>query len=177
MSQASPGFAMASNLMQEQANRPRGPPPPAPVETKNQPAPQRPGMTFTDHPGNRPDLNAGRGAMFREQGVDVNSNYRDVNQPERSMRPPAQQAPAPAFQQTPLQSGPRPEMRGPQSSDIDNILSGLKTRTIDIHETPDPAQDDSMISISSLKDMQNSNGPKRSRRKNRSDKNTVSLDI
>jgi hypothetical protein len=178
MSQASPGFAMASNLMQEQANRPRGPPPPAPVETKNQPPPQRPGMTFTDHPGNRPDLNAGRGAMFREQGVDVNSNYRDVNQPERSMRPP-QQPPAVTFQQTPQQTvpGPRPEMRGPQSSDIDNILSGLKTRTIDIHEMPDPAQDDSMISISSLKDMQNSNGPKRSRRKNRSDKNTVSLDI
>jgi hypothetical protein len=113
--------------------------------------------------------------MFREQGVDVNNNFRDVNQPERSMRPAVQQAPAPV----PPQSGPgpRPEMRGPQSSDIDNILSGLKTRTIDIHETPDPAQDDSMISISSLKDMQNSNGPKRSRRKNRSDKNTVSLDI
>jgi hypothetical protein len=35
-----------------------------------------------------------------------------------------------------------------------------------------------MISISSLKDMQNANMPKRSnRRKNRSDKNTISLDI
>jgi len=50
-------------------------------------------------------------------------------------------------------------MRGPQSNDIDNILSGLKTRTVDIHEKrPEPAmgggEDDSMISISSLKDMQ-----------------------
>jgi hypothetical protein len=72
-------------------------------------------------------------------------------------------------------------MRGPQSSDIENILSGLKTRTVNIHEQNQQSsaqEDDSMISISSLKDMQNSNMPKRSnRRKNRSDKNTISLDI
>jgi hypothetical protein len=177
MSQASPGFAMANNLMQEQANRPRGPPPPAPVETKNQPAPPRPSMTFTDHPGNRPDLNAGRGTMFREQGVELNGGMRDVNQVDRSMRPPPMAQPN-NMAQSPAQQPPiRQEMRGPQNTDIDNILSGLKTRTIDIHEQP-TVEDDSMISISSLKDMQNSSGPKRSnRRKNRSDKNTVSLDI
>jgi len=177
MSQQSPGFAMASNLMQEQSNRPRGPPPPAPVETKSQAPPQRPGMMFTEAPGNRPDLNASRGTMFREQGLEVNSGFKDVNQPERSMRPPMQQ------QQQPPQS--RPEMRGPQSTDVDNILAGLKTRTVNIHEnSPAPANiamsqdDDSMISISSLKDMQNMNMPKQSnRRKNRSDKNTISLDI
>jgi len=168
MSQASPGFAMANNMMQEQSNRPRGPPPPAPVETKNQAPPQRPGMTYTEAPGNRPDLNAGRGTMFREQGVELSNGFRDVNQPDQ-MR-----------SQPPVQ---RQEMRGPQTSDLDNILSGLKTRTVNIHEHP-PANeqqnhdDDSMISISSLKDMQNTNMPKRSnRRKNRSDKNTISLDI
>ena len=37
--------------------------------------------------------------------------------------------------------------------------------------------DDSTISISSLKDMQNATGPKKSKRKNKSDKNTISLDI
>jgi hypothetical protein len=164
MSQASPGFAMANNLMQETANRPRGPPPPAPVETKMQPPPQRPGMTFTDHPGNRPDLNASRGVMFAEQGQEVNSGYVNLAESQRSMRPPAQ--------------APRPEMRGPQSSDIDNILSGLKTRTVNIHEQPAATEDDSMISISSLKDMQNSNMPKKSsRRKNGSARNTISLDI
>ena len=62
------------------------------------------------------------------------------------------------------------------------ILSGLKTRNVNIHEQPASnsmsQDDDSMISISSLKDMQNANMPKRSnRRKNRSDKNTISLDI
>ena len=166
MSQASPGFAMANNLMQEQSNRPRGPPPPAPVETKNNPPQVRPGMTFTtDAPANRPDINASRGTMFREQGVDLNSGY-NVNQPAQSMRPPPQQV--------------RTEMRGPQTSDLDNILSGLKTRSVNIHEQqPAATQDsDSMISITSLKDMQNTNMPKRSnRRRNTSDKNTVSLDI
>jgi Family of unknown function (DUF5767) len=155
MSQQSPGFAFANNLMQEQSNKPRGPPPPAPVETKSMPPQQRPSMQYTS---NRPDINAGRGAMFREEGVDMNNQFGDLNREE------------------PRQSQ-RPEMRGPQNTDIDNILAGLKTRTVNIHE-PAPAQeDDSMISITSLKDAQNATMPKRSRRKQRSDKNTISLDI
>lgn len=171
MSQESPGFAMANNFMQDTA-RPTGPPPPAPVKTQNMAPPQRPNMTYTNEPpSNRPDINASRGAMFREQGVDVSSEY-NINEPERSIRTPQQPQVA------------RPEMRGPQSSDIDNILSGLKTRNVNIHEQPSAQpnvqsfDDDSVISISSLKDMQNSNMPKRSnKRKNRSDKNTISLDI
>jgi hypothetical protein len=153
MSQKSPGFAMANNMMQDQkSQRPRGPPPPAPVETKNQPPMQRPGMTYTERPGNRPDINASRGAMFREEGISMNNQYADVNtMPQRQ------------------------EMRGPQNSDIDNILAGLKTRTVDIHEQTN--EDDSMISISSLRETQNTSLPKRSKRKQYSDKNTVSLDI
>ena len=86
--------------------------------------------------------------------------------------------------QTPQQ--PRPEMRGPQSTDIDNILSGLKTRTVNIHEQPSRESltletangEDSMISVSSLKGMDDASMPKRSnRRKNSSAKNTISLDI
>lgn len=178
MSKQSPGFAMASNMMQEQANRPRGPPPPAPVETKSQAPPPRPSMVYTDAPGNRPDINASRGAMFREQGVNVNNSFQDVNAQERSIRPPMQQQ---------QQSFPRQEMRGPQSSDIDNILAGLKPRVVNIQEQSQSLsndqnniqlEDDSMISIGSMKDLQNSNGPKRSnRRKPRSERNTVSLDI
>jgi hypothetical protein len=155
MSQQSPGFAFANNLMEEQSSRPRGPPPPAPVETKSMPAPQRPSMQFTS---NRPDINAGRGTMFREEGVDMNNQFGDLNREES--RPPQ-----------------RPEMRGPQNTDIDNILAGLKTRTVNIHETAQTQEDDSMISISSLRDAQNSTMPKRTRRKQRSDKNTISLDI
>ena len=164
MSQQSPSFEFASNLMQDHNNKPRGPPPPSPVKTQEQAPPQRPGMTFTDTPSNRPDINASRGTMFREQGVDVNNHFQSVNEPSQRMETPTQ----------------RPEMKGPQNSDIDNILSGLKTRSVDIHQqTPGPTNqgDDSMISISSLNEMQNGNLPKRSRRKNKSDKNTISLDI
>jgi hypothetical protein len=169
MSQSSPGFAMANNFVQENT-KPRGPPPPAPVNTQSMPPPQRPGMVYTNEPpSNRPDINASRGAMFREKGVEVSGEY-DINGPERTIR-------------TPQQPASRPEMRGPQSSDIDNILAGLKTRSVNIHEQPAPSamqslDDNSVISIASLKDMQNSNMPKQSnRRKNRSDKNTISLDI
>jgi hypothetical protein len=189
MEQQNPAFAFANHLMQEQANKPRGPPPPAPVETKSQPAPPRPGMMYTEAPGNRPDIQAGRGAMFREQGVEMGQNYESVHQ-QKSVRmaPQAQvqgQTQAQVQGQTQAQVGAqqRPEMRGPQTSDIDNILSGLKTRTVNIHEetsniTMTAPDDDSMISISSLKDMQNTSLPKRTnRRRNNSAKNTVSLDI
>jgi hypothetical protein len=112
-------------------------------------------MQFTQAPSNRPDISASRGAMFREEGVDVNNQFVNPNQ---------------------QQSNKRPEMRGPQNSDIDNILAGLKTRNVDIHEAT--MEDDSMISISSLKDAQNNSLPKRSKRRNqRSDRNTISLDI
>ena len=163
MSQESPGFAMASNFMRESENKPRGPPPPAPIKTQNLPPQPRPGMNYSnDAPSNRPDINASRGAMFREQGVDMNQQQ-NINEPVKSIRPPVQ----------------RQEMKGPQSSDIDSILSGLKTRNVNIHEAPPSrsADEDSVISISSLKDMQNTNLPKRSRQKNTSSKNTISLDI
>ena len=189
MSQQSPGFAFASNLMNapDKINTSFGPPPP-PVETKNMAPPPRPAgssMQYTQMPSNRQDISAARGTMFRESGVDVNQPFADATKQERSMRP---------------------EMRGPQNTDIDNILSGLKTRTVNIQEPPMPSmqqpqqpnmnsfmpninqpaanvtietlEDDSMISISSLRDLNNTNMPKRSnRRKNRSDKNTISLDI
>ena len=166
MSQQSPGFEFANNLMQEQMNKPRGPPPPAPVETKSQPPPSRPGMTFTDAPSNRPDINASRGSMFREKGVELNNGMSNINDDSqtKSIRPPA-----------------RAEMKGPQSSDIDDILSGLKTRKVDIQrESVDESKgNESMVSVSSLKDLQNTNVPKSNRKRNKSDKekNTISLDI
>lgn len=164
LSEQSPSFEFAQNLMQDHNNRPKGPPPPAPVNTQERPPPQRPGMTFTETPSNRPDINASRGTMFREQGVDVNNNFQGVNDSSKPIPTPTQ----------------RPEMKGPQNSDIDNILSGLKTRTIDIQQPSAHSNqgDDSMISISSLNEMQNTNMPKRTnRRKNKSDKNIISLDI
>ena len=73
----------------------------------------------------------------------------------------------------------RDEMKGP--SDITDILSGLKTKTINIQNLPqqsnEQTNDNSTISINDLKDLQtDANMPKRSRRK-KSASNTVSLDI
>jgi len=167
MSQASPGFAMASNMMKDATGPSRNMgPPPAPIETKSMPSMgQRPGNNTAtagppSMPMNRPDIALGRGA---------------------SLVPPP-----------PPISG-RQEMQGPKT-DIDSILAGLKTKTIDIHQSPvevQPAQQfnldtqdarsdygmDSMISVSSLNEMQGANLPKRSRRRNGSRGNTVSLDI
>jgi hypothetical protein len=181
LSQQSPGFAFASNLMkpsQDDVSTSFGPPP-KPIETKSQPPPVRPGaMQFTQEPGrnfaatanpnNRPDIALGRGAMFRENGVDLGNGYSEVNRNPTG---------SPGGQK-------RPEMRGPQN-DVDDILSGLKMKTINIHEQSQQRQpparevrveDESMVSISSLRDMSNMGVPKKSnRRKNGSDKNTISL--
>jgi hypothetical protein len=194
MSQNSPGFAMANQMFQnsqpsQQAypSQPSGPsrnmgPPPPPLETKNMPAPPRPGssMQFTG-PDGRPDISMARGAMFREKGADISSQYENPNAPSQplNMQPPS-----------------RPEMRGPQNTDIDNILSGLKPKSKPPQQQPQQFQsptpnntsrssygieDDSIISITSLKDMQNANGPKRTNRKRRNDSdknmNTISLDL
>jgi len=73
------------------------------------------------------------------------------------------------------QKSSRAEMKGP--SDINDILSGLKTKTINIQE-PAMKTEESTISISDLKELQSDvNMPKRSKRRQKSDKNTVSLDI
>ena len=225
MKQQSPGFSMASNLMNQpdQIHKSFGPPPP-PIETKHQPPPpssQRPGNVA---PTNRQDISMARGAMFRESGVDINHSFSELRSsvpPPQAPLPPPSNArtsamppqPQPQHQQQvpPSQPPMRMEMRGPQNIDLDNILSGLKTKngtsapaSVPVPgpaPTPAPAptfsfsappsqeseippistiintDDDSFISISSLKDLQNSNPPKKSRGRRKSDKNTISLDI
>ena len=78
-------------------------------------------------------------------------------------------------------------MKGP--SDISDILSGLKTKTINIQESPAAApasasasapnqNESSTISISDMKELQGDGAmPKKSRRRPTSNKNTISLDI
>jgi hypothetical protein len=67
----------------------------------------------------------------------------------------------------------RPEMKAP--SDISGILSNIKSKNIDIQKQ---SQDNgSTISVAELKEMQNDSLPVKSRRKPKSERNTVSLDI
>jgi hypothetical protein len=74
-------------------------------------------------------------------------------------------------------SSSRPEMKGP--SDISDILSGLKTRNINIQDEPEITEiDNSTISIKDLKELQShANMPKKSKRRQKSASNTISLDI
>jgi hypothetical protein len=146
MKGSAPGMAFASELLSQ--NKPgSNHPPPAPVRTREQDPPSsRPGMNFTN--SNNSTMNT---SMFREGGVDLNSGT-SVNTPSV-----------------------RPEMTGPKNTNIDNILSGLKTKSVDIRI--DMNDNDSVVSIASLKDMTDSILPKKNRRKSDKNKNVVSLDI
>jgi hypothetical protein len=132
---------------------------------------------------NRPDLNLGR-SNFVDDGINIRESLQRGNGNTPGL---------PDFQEKSKRPS-RPEMKGP--SDITDILSGLKTKTINIQEPVQPNQGEqymntgnnsnsntngnSTISIEDLKELQSQsdvNMPKRSRRRQKSASNTVSLDI
>ena len=149
----------------------RPPPPPVPTSVRDPNSdagtPFRPGNN-TVAPPSRPDLDAARGNANANSNGNGNSNGNSNSNGNGS---------GPQVTVT-----KRPEMRGP--TDISNILSGLKPKTIPLQHTmpsmpsnqPNANEDKtSTISISDLKELQNDNLPHRSKRRQRSDKNTVSL--
>jgi len=143
MSQQSPGFAFANDMMKEEQMRPKGPPPPAAQQT-NMARGSQPSLN------SRPDLRS----SINEEGVELNS-FGNLNSQDTSARP---------------------EMRGPKNDDIENILAGLKTKNITINKD----KEDSVVSATSIGELSQSSGkmPKRSqKRKQKSDKNVVTLDI
>jgi hypothetical protein len=167
MAQTSPGFSgFMSNMMSPEPQVPRGNGPPAPLATQGpNSVPPPSGRPGNNNYSNRPDLNMGRN-NFVDDGINLRENFGSTNDQDRSRR----------------QS--RPEMKGP--SDITDILSGLKTKTINIQEPPPQQQqsqmqnlnDSSTISITDLKDLQGDGSmPKKSKRRQKSASNTVSLDI
>ena len=158
MSQTNPGFSgFMNNVMnaEPQAPQGRGPPPPMATQGLNTPSSRAGNNNYA----NRTDSNMGR-SNFNEDGINMREKFERTSQQEKSSR----------------QS--RPDMKGP--SDISDILSGLKTKTINIQDKQ-PLQaknDSSTISITDLKDLQgDGNMPKRSGRRKKSESNTVSLDI
>ena len=167
MAGSSPGFSgFMSNMMnpEPKPSQGMGPPPPMATQGPNSvPAPM-------GRPGNnnyaRPDLNMSR-SNFVDDGISLRENFERPDVQDRTTR-----------RQPPSQSA-RPEMKGP--SDLSDILSGLKTKTINIQEQTTQNQtqnDNSTISISDLKELQSDgNMPKRSGRRKKSASNTISLDI
>lgn len=68
----------------------------------------------------------------------------------------------------------RPEMTGP--SDLNSILSGIKTKQINI-QSQAQTNNNSTISVEELNELTNVNMPSKTKRKTNSKKNTVSIDI
>jgi hypothetical protein len=167
MSETSPAMSFLSNLVggnsPEQVNTAYGMPP-KPVETRSgggsgggkQPMQFTKGVGDSMSGNGRPDISMARGAMFREEGMDMNT-FSSVNGGDSSVRK---------------------EMRGPKT-DVDAFLSNLKTRAIDIHNDVrvEDVEGDSLMSRTSMRDF-DGNMPKRSNRRQRNTSGkTVSLDI
>jgi hypothetical protein len=159
MSQSSPGLSgFMNNMMESPGNQ--GPPPP-PMATQHR-------ESHSSRPGNNSSskYSNSRPTFGENDGINIRENFANASESSRSNRS---------------------EMKGP--SDISDILNGLKTKTINIQEVPQQSMsqnhqgqgqgnDSSTISISELKELQGEgNIPKRSKRRQNSDKNTVSLDI
>jgi hypothetical protein len=126
--------------------------PPPPIQTKGDgapPPPRRPG----DLTNTRPDILMGRGNVSQT-----------------------------------IQQSLRPEMKGP--SDISSLLSGLKTKTVSVdsnnsatvasgikEKDKNSNAGGSTISASDLNEMKNDNFPSKSKRKQKSERTSISLDI
>jgi hypothetical protein len=189
MAGSNPGFAgfmgglmnPAAAYQEPQVPQGRGPPPPMATQGPNgmPPPSNRAGNNVGNMNVGRADVSMARGAFsqgtptaFADDGISIKEKNNQWNL--NGLEPP----------QPAQKSSRRPDMKGP--SDISDILSGLKTKTIEIappiKQKSDTVIEDlnnsSTISIDDLKSIQaEGNVPKRTRRRPKSDKNTVSLDI
>ena len=173
MSQSSPGFSgFMNNMMNPEPSVGYNGAPPPPMATQNREgSASSSASSSASRPGNNNSTKFSNARpIFNNEndGINIRENFGGATDVPRSSRA---------------------EMKGP--SDISDILNGLKTKTINIQEAQTQGQpnssmyepqiagnDSSTISISDLKELQaEGNMPKRSRRKQKSDKNTVSLDI
>jgi len=157
MAPKNPGFSGFVNGLMSDNSKSSGPPPPTPIKTQTMD-----NTLYQSRGGNNTSGNVNK--IFTEQ------------QQQQQYNPSPQ---TPSYTKT-----PRPEMKGP--SDISSILSNLKTKTIQVSRTdskpltpnnrnnisqeysPTNTNDNSVISISDLKDLQNGGviPSKRGRRKN-----------
>ena len=105
-------------------------------------------------PANRPDIGMTRGRPEFSDAVNMESAFNSVEKSSRK---------------------PRRDMKGPEN--INDLLSGLKTKTINIQKETKSDQR-STISIDELKDIKGKvDLPQRSKRKPRSNRNTMSLNL
>jgi hypothetical protein len=170
MGQSNPGFGnfmgnfMPNNSSAPPPNTMRGHPPP-PMQTQVTKS-QRAAV-----PSGRPDLSRAR----QDDGINIQENFGSVGkeQAERSSS---------------RQQSSRPEMKGP--TDINDLLSGLKTKTVSMNNNNANANASAnantsnnnitsidLNSIDDITSIRRPAGAKPIKRKQKSDKNTVSLDF
>jgi len=89
-------------------------------------------------------------------------------EPPREYRPERPERPEPRSDPRDVKTIPRPEMKGP--SDINDILNGLKPKTVQMDEG-------STVSLSELNEMKDGLGMAKKARRKRSDKMTMNLNL
>jgi len=164
MGDSNPGFGnfmnsfMPSGGNENSQSRPpappnMGPPPPSVNTQANKSERYAP-------PYNRPDLMSSR----TQQGISVEEKFSNLDDKSKILSEGSRP-----------ETTKRPEMKGPEN--ISNILSGLKTKNVNIPVT-DTTKEGSTISIQDLKELSKQKMPKTNRKsKTGSAKNTISLDL
>jgi hypothetical protein len=159
MQNTNPGFSGFMGNFMPGASNDRPPPPPAQTQVN------RSQNERTAPPSNRPDLMRARNM---NDGINIQEQFARVDEKE------------------PMQRSTRPEMKGP--TDITDLLSGLKTMAVNLptdtntnksmKESPIKINSTPSVSAPSPADLNKKSASSgKTPRKQKSDKNTVSLDI
>ena len=161
MSQDNPGFGgFMQGVMQggppnmpPNMRAPRGSPPGPPEHMRRQPPPMP-----ADMKNRRPDIGMARS----------HPTFRDAENMEESF------GKVTGGRNRKVQKSTRAEMKGP--TDINELLSGLKTKRVNIQK---PSETKSTISVTELKEMKEADlsVPKKSKRRPRSERNNITLNI
>jgi hypothetical protein len=152
MQNTNPGFSGFMGNFMPGASNDRPPPPPAQTQVN------RSQNERTAPPTNRPDLMRAR----QPDGINIQEQFGRVDQPDQ------------------MQRSTRPEMKGP--TDINDLLSGLKTMSVNLPPTENakstaPPQKSTAPERTPMPVKKSSTPSANKPRKQKSDKNTVSLDI
>ena len=160
MGESNPGFGNFMNNFTPGSSNNMGPPPP---NMGQPPPPINPQVNKSQRyepPNNRPDLMASR----TQEGISIQEKFASLDDANDHISTPG------------TQQAKRPEMKGP--GDISQILSGLKSKQVNVPAKPPSEKNPSTISIQDLQELNNQKMPKSNRKsKSGSSKNTISLDL
>jgi len=154
MGETNPGFSgFMNNVMGGQQQQQQRSMPPPNFTNGPPPSAMQTQTVRSQRPQNRPDMNLARGGS--NDGINIQEQFASVG-------------PEAPEQSKPFNKPLRPEMKGP--GDINDLLSGLKKKTIQ-------SDSSSTISVQDMKEMMDAKGPLKTKRRQKSDKNTISLDM